>query len=580
MSHVAITNHGSISGAIALLKEAKKAKIQPIIGLEAYVCEQDSKIKDDSNRDLSHLVLLARNDRGYKELVKLVSASNHPDSYYYKPRLSLEEIAQYNCDDFICVNGHMGSPIGNICLEDKEGWDAINTVAKYRGIFKHFYLECQLVDPALSDMVNLTKQVRELARKTNTPILATNDAHYCTQDKVDLHRILLCRNLGSVTLAEARAKGAFSAFFNSDKFYLKSYEEMIASGHTEAELDCTNEVASLCEPYTDILKDPILPHFPCPEGYDADEWLRQLCRNGWVEKIKEVVPLEQQQVYTDRVKEELDVLQGADLSSYFLIVEDIISEIKRQGGLPGPGRGSAAGCLVSYLIGITQIDPIKYNLIFQRFFNAGRGAGTMPDIDIDVPVTMRDNIIQYIRKRYGEDNVAQMITYTTAKGRGALKDVLRAYGMPFDTMNKITKYLPEEAKIADELQQMKQDYGESSIIKWALEHDDSGKLKEWCYLEDDELQGPYAKRFQQAIDYEDTKLSRSKHAAGVVITESPIAEMCPMVYDTKNKTTIAGFELNDLESVGCIKFDLLGLNFLDKVMGIKDILETGDINEL
>lgn len=239
-------------------------------------------------------------------------------------------------------------------------------------------------------------------------------------------------------------------------------------------------------------------------------------------------------------------------------------------------HNSAAGCLVSYLIGITSIDPIKYNLLFDRFYNTGRNTKdrvSMPDIDVDVPINKREEVITYIKQRYGVEQVSQMVTFNTMKGRGALKDVLRAYGnISFDEMNKITKYIPDEAKIADELQEMKEETGEASIIRWALENRPED-LKEWCYIDENgTLQGPLAKRFEQAIRLEGTKTNQSKHAAGIAVSSQPLDQCCPMIYDSKNDKAIAGMEMQDLENIGIIKFDILGVAMLDKVMYIQDLL--------
>jgi DNA polymerase-3 subunit alpha len=330
----------------------------------------------------------------------------------------------------------------------------------------------------------------------------------------------------------------------------------------------------------DILNKPALPNFECPKGFNPDEYLRELCRNGWRDKIANNIPKDKQQIYVDRIKEELDVLQGAGLSSYFLIIQDILNNVKSNNWLPGPGRGSAAGCLVSYLIGITAIDPIKYDLLFSRFYNSGRNTAdriSMPDIDVDVPINKREEIISYIKNKYGSNKVSQMITYNTMKGRGALKEVLRVYGnVAFEEMNRITKYIPDEAKIADELQEMKEDTGEASIIRWALENN-VDKLKEWCYInEEGELSGPLAKRFEQAIRLEGTKSNQSKHAAGIVISIDELSNVCPMIYDSKNDQLIAGMEMQDLESLGVIKFDILGVAMLDKIMTISDLLKNGE----
>jgi DNA polymerase-3 subunit alpha len=329
----------------------------------------------------------------------------------------------------------------------------------------------------------------------------------------------------------------------------------------------------------DILSKPNLPTYECPKNMNPDEYLRELCRIGWRNKIADKIPKEDHQIYIERIKNELEVLQGAGLSSYFLIVQDIVNYVKNNNWLAGPGRGSAAGCLVSYLIGITSIDPIKYGLIFERFYSAGRNTKdrvSLPDIDVDVPILKRESVISYIKDKYGHNNVSQMITFNTMKGRGSLKDVLRVYGnITFEEMNKITKHIPDEAKISDELQEMKEETGEASIIRWALENN-ADKLKEWCYIdENNELQGPLAKRFEQAIRLEGTKTNQSKHAAGIAMSSIYLNEICPMVYDSKNEQLIAGMEMQDLEAIGVIKFDILGIALLDKVMSISKLLLQG-----
>ena len=427
----------------------------------------------------------------------------------------------------------------------------------------------------------LTDCIRQLAKLTDTKIICTPDAHYAEKDDAIDQRILLCNNL-KMTFSDINRKIVnhesvpMSTFFISDNYYILSPEEM-SKIHTEEEIENTNFVDSMCEDY-DISHKPMLPPFEC-KGNDPAEFLRQLCRDGWREKISNNIDKPQKDDYAERIKFELSVLQGAGLSSYFLIVSDIVNFVRDSGWLPGPGRGSAAGCLVSYLIGITSIDPIKYSLIFERFYNAGRntdGRISMPDIDVDVPINKREEVINYIKNRYGVENVSQMVTFNTLKGRGALKDVLRVYGdITFDEMNEITKSIPDEAKIADELQEMKEEFGEASIIQWALENN-VDKLKNWCYINDDGLlSGPLAKRFEQAIRLEGTKVNQSKHAAGIVITDQKLGNLCPMVYDTKNKQQIAGMEMQDLETMGIIKFDILGVAMLDKVMAVSTLLKNG-----
>jgi DNA polymerase-3 subunit alpha len=588
-SACALTDHGNIAGAIKFYSAMKNAGIKPILGCELYICEQDPKIQEKENRNLSHFIVLAKNNKGWLDLVKIVSESNKPEHYYHKPRLDLKTIAKLNSGNLISITGHLGSTLADTILDQydlKDNWLELgkNHIEYLKTIFNDYvFLEAQLMDSDnLPVQKTLTYAIRELGKITNTKVICTPDAHYCKKEDAIDQRILLCNNL-KTTFPEISRKISnnedvpLSGFFTSDNYHIPSQEE-IKDLHTIEEIQNTNFVANLVDSY-EILSKPRLPEFKCPNGFDQDEYLRELCRQGWKQKIANVINKEDQQIYVDRIKYELDVLQGAGLSSYFLIVQDIVNFVRKSGWLPGPGRGSAAGCLVSYLIGITSIDPIKYSLIFDRFYNSGRNTKdhiSMPDIDVDVPINKREAIIQYIKDKYGHDKVSQMVTFNTIKGRGALKDVLRVYGnVSFEEMNRITKNIPDEAKIADELQEMKEETGEASIIRWALENN-SDKLKEWCYIDDNnELQGPLAKRFEQAIRLEGTKSNQSRHAAGIAISSDPLKDICPMVYDSKNEQLIAGMEMQDLEGIGIIKLDILGVAMLDKVMTIQHLLQEG-----
>lgn len=587
----ALTDHGNIAGAVKFHKEMKSVGIKPILGCEIYLCNQDPKIQEKSNRELTHFLILAKNRKGWDKLTKLVSESNRPDFYYHKPRLNLDSLADLCDHNMIGICGHLGSLIADkIITEDKinDDWKKIGSDVIYRlkEIFgnDNVLLESQLMDVSNTPIQrDLTEIMRSLSKETNTKIVCTPDAHYAKKEDASDQRILLCNNL-KTTMPEISRKInnnqdiPMGCFFTSDNFHILSQEE-INYLHTEEEIENTQFVESICEEY-EISSRPKLPIF----NNNPDEYLRQLCRNGWRDKIANVIDKENQEDYINRIKYELDILQGAGLSSYFLIVQDIVNHVRDNNWLPGPGRGSAAGCLVSYLIGITNIDPLKYNLIFDRFYNSGRNTKdrvSMPDIDVDVPINKREIIIDYIKDKYGHEQVSQMVTFNTIKGRGAIKDVLRVYGnISFDEMNKITKNIPDEAKIADELQEMKDEYGEASIIRWALENQ-GDKLKEWCYIDNNnELQGPLAKRFEQAIRLEGTKVNQSKHAAGVVIAESDLSYLCPMVYDSKTKTRIAGMEMEDLESMGIVKFDILGVAMLDKIMYISEYLKKGVSDEI
>jgi DNA polymerase-3 subunit alpha len=604
----AITDHGNIGASVQFLKAMKKAGKKPILGCELYISQQDAAIKDKNNKT-THLVVLAKNNQGWLNLVKLVSESNKPELLYRKPRLDLDRLSKYCDGSLIGFSGHMGSELGNCLFTDykvsfnsnlkiedirsslKPNWkqEASQVATKLQNIFGkgNFYVEIQLMDCKVSPaQIVIAECLREIAKDLGIPTIATPDAHYPRKEDCHDQRVLLCSSL-QTTLAIVQHKieddeFGLSTFFKSDCYHIPSYEEL-KEVHTEEELKNTLLLAEQVEEYN-VLRQPILPQFECPDGLNADEYLRQLVREGWVKKkAKGKIPKESEQIYVDRVKYELEVLQGAGLSAYFLIVADIMNFVRKNGWIPGPGRGSAAGCLVSYLTGITSIDPIKYDLMFERFYNAGRNTKdrvSMPDIDMDIPADKRAEVIEYIKNKYGVDRVSQMITYQTMKGRGALKEVLRSYGgISFDVMNQITQHIPDEAKIADDLQVMKEETGESSIIRWALENR-ADKLKEWCYIDEDgSLSGPLAKRFEQAIRLEGTKKSPSKHAAGLIISPYPLHDMCPMVYDSKTGNQIAGLEMGDLEDIGMIKFDCLGVSVLDKLMSIQEIAATGEMNE-
>jgi len=545
-----VTDHGNINGSIEFLKEAKKNNKKIGLGCELYVCKQHSTIKNESNRSLGHLLVVAKNNNGWVDLVKLISESNTPDKFYYKPRLSLEELKPYfNNRNLLVYGGHYGSVIANEIF-DKDGQlinggieNAEKLILELKDILQDdLYLESQLISPDFKSLVDI---IRELSIKTNVKTIASIDSHFVWPRQRNDHWVALAANLRK-TINECQSpQFGLSSFFKEDScYYIPSYDELIKFGNTEQELQNTLEVASKIEEYTNILKNPQLPQIKCPENRTPYEQLKYLCEEGFKSKIEnKVTNLEE---YRTRLDYELGVIQNANLSSYFLIIEDIIHYIQSNGWVRSIGRGSAAGCLIAYLINITQVDPLTYGLMFQRFYDESR-KNSPPDIDLDVQANKRDSIIAYIKSKYSEECVCQMVTFTSIKGRGALKAVLRAHNVVTPTeMNNITVNIPDEAKIAPELQIMKEEEGESSIIKWALENNQD-KLKSWCYIdEEDQLQGPLAKYFEQAIRLEGTKVNQSKHAAGVIIAPEPLINLCPMIYDSKTNSQIAGFEMNDM----------------------------------
>lgn len=593
----AITDHGTISGAVAFTKEMRKKNIKPILGCEFYLSQQDASIRNTKNRSLSHLVVLAKNKAGWDKLIQATSRSNDEDLFYFKPRLDLDRLAEFADGNLVAFSGHLGSDLANVIFTDhKAAYNAETddevkkhvspdwvekTVAlanHYRDIFgkENFLLEIQAIDQENSPAAKMVVQgLRYVAKKYNFPTVATADSHYSEKQDAGDHLLLLCAAMRT-PLRKIKAKldnkedVGFSGFMKSSNFHIPTLEE-IQAVNRPWEIENTLSIADMCEEY-DILGKPMLPKFKCPEQLSEEQHLRQLCRDGWRNKLLGKLTEQEKLEYTERVKKELEVISDANLSGYFLIVRDIVNSVRDNTWIPGPGRGSAAGCLVSYLVDITQVDPIKYDLIFERFYNAGRNTSdhvSLPDIDIDVPATKRDEVIDYIRDKYGKEKVGQMVTFGRLQGRSALKEVLRMNeACSYDEMNVITKSLPHEHEVSDQLAEM----DNPSVIRWTLMNQPD-VLRDYCRMNDDgSLEGDFAKRFEQAMRIEGTFKSQGKHAAGVVISSHNLNDVCPMVRDKKGSEKIAGMEMNDLESMGHVKFDILGVSLLDKIMGVRDEL--------
>ena len=598
----AMTDHGTIAGAVAFTKECQNKNIKPILGCEFYLSQQDASIQTSENKSLSHLVVLSKNIKGWQGLIEAVSRSNDEDLFYYKPRLDLDRLAEYANGNMIAFSGHLGSDLANAIFTDcrqayKETTEAgakqyinsdwvkqvTDSANKHLDIFgkDNFLIEIQAIDQENSPAAKLVVQgLRYIAKKLKIPTVATADSHYPTKDDAGDHLLLLCSAM-KTPLRKIKAKllnnedVGFGGFMKSHNFHIPSPEE-IERVNTPAEIENSSNVEKACEIY-DILRTPMLPKFDHPKQHNSEEeYLRELCREGWKNKLhngSKIDTSDKQERYVDRIKNELEVINGANLSGYFLIVRDIVNQVRVNSWIPGPGRGSAAGCLVSWLIGVTQVDPIEHGLIFERFYNAGRNTKnhiSLPDIDIDVPASKRDEVINYIRKKYGNGKVSQMVTFGRLQGRSAIKEVLRMNeACGFEEMNIITKSLPYEHEISDQLADM----DTPSVIQWTLVNQPE-ILRDYCRLNDDgSLEGEYSKMFEQAMRLEGTFKSQGKHAAGVVISSHHLNRVCPMVRDKKGTEKIAGMEMGDLESMGHVKFDILGISLLDKMMGIRDQLE-------
>ncbi len=564
---VAVTDYG-LGHAVQVAKYFKDTETKPIIGTTINLQEKDGA---------GHITLIAKNLAGWKQLCKINTAALR-NSTSDLEALTLDILSSYigSSSNLICITGGIGSIAANCLLEspklayNSQDYDLIksgiksghlNVISSLQNIFKDdFYL-----DSCIQDYQNRPVQrvLTENWRKTGCKLIATADTHYLEQADCYDQRVLLCSKTGYkfTNLNENIGNydnGVLSRFFMSDEYDLKTELKW----HKPEELKNTFEIDEKCEKYS-ILSGPQMPQFPCPNGLSSEQYLRQLCREGWSKRIAGKIKQEEVQLYGDRVKYELSVIEEKGFSGYFLILSDIIKWAKSQGQLVGAGRGSAGGCLVSYLSEITAVNPIPHHLLFERFLNPGRKG--MPDIDVDFPANFRSSVFDYVRSKYGEINVKQITSFQNIKGRSALKAVLQAYGnTSFSEMNEMTKYIPDEASISDDLQEMKEEEGDSSIIRWVLENEPK-KFKDWCEIKPDgSIEGPMATRFEQAIRLENLKSAQAKHPAGVVIAPGEFDDYCPLVKD-KHGELIAAMDMRDIEELGLVKLDALSTRILDKI---------------
>lgn len=630
----ALTDHGTISGVPAFTKflgsicrgcrrpnkntcrcgpgNYAPAKLKPIAGCEFYVCRDDATNKTPENGKLAHLCVLAKGQDGWRNLMRASSASYRPEHSYRKPRLSVEQIAAFGKGEFITFSGHLGSDLANVVFTDFKAaysartyeeakalvhpdWEARVTaeVRRYQTAFgaDNFYLEIQLVDAKnIPAALVVARILRHVGRKLGVRRLATADSHYCRREDAADQRVVLCTAF-ETTMPAVRGRMdreedvQLGAFFRSNNYHIPSPEEMreLHGDHPD-ELENTLEVAKRCSGIA-ISGKPLFPVFPHTGGLTQDDYLKAQCRRGWDRLVKGRVPPPKLPEYEQRLwQTEMPVIEGTDgfLAAYFNVKGDIVRYAREQlRSKTGLGRGSAAGCLISYLTGITRLDPIPFNLSFARFYNAGRNAPgriALPDIDSDFRIRDREKVIDYIRNLYGHDKVAQMATFSRMQGRGAMKDVLRVHERcSFEQMNRITEFIPDEAEIADQLQLMMEETGEASIIRWALENTPD-QLKEWAFLRDDgEIDGPLALDFAQAIRLEGTKRNMGKHASGIIICSETLADICPMVWDKGSGEMMVGVDMRDAEEMGLVKVDILGLRTLDCIADAEEIIRTGRV---
>ena len=524
MDSLAITDHGNMFGAIEFYLEAQKAGIKPIIGCEVYVAphsrlEKSGGIEDAAN----HLILLARNEEGYHNLMKLVSLS-YLEGFYYRPRIDKEALSQYSSGligSSACLKGEVACLILQKRLND-----ALKAADTYQNILGrgNFYLEIQ--GNSIPEQKIVNAGMMKISRELGIPLVATNDVHYPTKDRAAAHEALLCIQT-QTTLDDPKHMR-----FQTDEFYFTSPVQMkeLFSDCPEA-LKNTLEIAARCNLELDFTQMH-LPKYSPPGGKDKERFLLELCEEGLTEKnIKEDPEVQK------RLEHELKIIKHMGFISYFLIVWDFIAYAKSQNIPVGPGRGSAAGSLVSYLLGITDLNPLKYGLLFERFLNPERMG--LPDIDIDFCYERRQEVIDYVTKKYGQENVAQIITFGTMQARAVIRDVGRVMAIPYAEVDRIAKLIPAELDIT---------------LKKALESE--SELNN-LYKNDPQI----TKLINIALSLEGLNRHASVHAAGVIISDKPLNNYMP-VFKTADDQITTGYSMGTLEKIGLLKVDFLGLRTL------------------
>lgn len=522
---VAVTDHGAMYGVVNFYKEALKAGVKPIIGCEVYVAPRsrfDREYGIDSVRN--HLVLLCKNDIGYKNLCLLVSQA-YTEGFYVKPRIDMELLSE-NCDGLVAMSACISGEIPQLILSGNI--DAAKERAlEMQALFGegNYYLELQ--DHGVADQKPVNDGLIKIHDETGIPLVVTNDVHYITRDDAYVQDVLLCIQTGKTVNDSDRMR------FGTEEFYFKSEDEMRAlfPDYLEA-ADNTVKIADMCN-LTFEFGHYHLPEFKLPEGITAFDHIKQLCLAGFDKKYGADREEVKQQLFY-----ELDMIERMGFTDYFLITSDFITYAKSQGIPVGPGRGSAAGSVVSYCLDITTVDPIKYGLYFERFLNPERVS--MPDIDIDFCERRRGEVIDYVKQKYGTDHVAQIVTFNTLKAKNAVRNVAKALGLTFAEENELAREIPTVLNIK---------------IEQALTS--SKRLKE-MYDGDERVK----KVLDTAMALEDMPKDSGTHAAGIVITKKPVCEYVPLTLSKKDDSIATQFTMTTLEELGLLKMDFLGLRNL------------------
>ena len=528
---VALTDHGNMFGALQFYNMARKVGVRPILGIEAYVTQGSHTDRDASRRSNNHLVLLARNEAGYRNLLKLTTRS-FLDGFYYKPRID-KQLLRRHAEGLICLSACLQGEVNEKILARRE--DEAEAVA--REMLEtfgegNFYLELQ--DHGIEAQRHANEVLIRIARRNDIPLVATNDCHYLGADDATAHDVLLCIGTQKNLSDPDRLR------YGSDQFYLKTADEMYSlfPDHPEA-LENTVRIAEACD--LELPQGTFqLPEFPVPAEHTLDSYFEQVVRAGLARRLEELARqgarIPSSELYQQRLEHEIGVIRTMGFAGYFLIVWDFIRHARENDVPVGPGRGSAAGSLVSYALRITDIDPLQYGLVFERFLNPERIS--LPDIDIDFCMRRRGEIIQYVSEKYGRDRVAQIITFGTLGAKAVIRDVGRVLGLPYGKVDKIAKLVPEMTKsLSDAVEAV------PALREQAAQDPEIGEV------------------IRIGTRLEGLARHASLHAAGVVITPRPIEELVPL-YKTNKDEIVTQWDKDGVESLGLLKMDFLGLRTL------------------
>ena len=553
MPAIALTDHGVMYGAIELIKVCSAAGIKPIIGNEMYIINGD--ITQQQRRPRYHQVVLAKNTQGYKNLVKLTTLSHlqgvQGKGIFSRPCINKDLLEQYH-EGLIVTSACLGGEVPQAILQKRP--DVARRVAQwYKDLFgADYYLELQDHGSPEDRLVNV--EILAIARELAIPIICTNDSHYISCNDVEAHDALLCIQTGKLLTEDKRLRYSGTEYLKSADEMRRLFRDHLEPAVIEEAIANTLAVADKVEEYTGILGQPRIPDFPLPEGFtDAGAYMGQVAREGLVQRMKVASYGEIAQDYRDRLEYEIEMMIQMGFPTYFLVVWDYI-RFARENHIPvGPGRGSAAGSLVAYAMGITNIDPVHHGLLFERFLNPERKS--MPDIDTDFCIERRDEVIKYVTRRYGEDRVAQIITFNRMTSKAVLKDVARVLDIPYAESDRMAKLIPVARGKPTKLKVMISD--DTPAPEFKEKYDNDPQTRRWVDM---------------ALRIEGTNKTFGMHAAGVVISKDPLDEIVPLQRNNDGQV-ITQYYMEDVEAIGLLKMDFLGLRNLTMIQKTLELIE-------